>query len=675
MEPGRQRWVLVGLIAVAMLVFGIGINWGLPSRAGDVFFSPESQSADPSATFRLSGAGIEHEAGGWDDDPDRGADVAAHSVGDRSKPITLLENQIGSTPQLLAKQGDKRMIALLAAQNRAQRNLDAANSKASDSNAISAAQDEVSRISSEVERHLVAYNDSNIPRYTADARSDAVNRARILRRYRLYSYQPDEMITFRALALMHPDKLQFDPRLYQYGGLWIYPVAGLLKAASLLGFVQLSGDRAIYLDHPQEFGRLYVIARAYSAAWGLIGVIAVFQIARRVAGGHLLPATAGLCFIFMPVVIDLAHEAKPHLPGAVLLMLSVLSASKFVETRKIKRMFLTGALCGAAAGMVLWAVAGLVLIPLAALAGKRRLVVQAMGQSLVGLLSAVLVYAVTNPYVILHLFSQEGRLLLASNLGNSKAMYNPTMPLEGLATGLRLLAVGMSWPLTLLGTAGLIILLTNNRRPSPASSAIDAPAGVEPAVSANRSATGWLLGTLAFILLVQFVIFAAGKQGEYARFAIVTDIALMVAAVCAVGSLFASQAFRIIAACILIGATGVYGLGYERGFLKDTRDDNSRTEAAQELSVLGRAFPEDARPTLGVAAEPAPYCMPPFDLTRWKLVLMPRSGASGLDQSMPDVVVQPSERINVFDPGSTPMSWANKRIDLYFRNNATAATQ
>ena len=49
-------------------------------------------------------------------------------------------------------------------------------------------------------------------------------RAQLVRRYRLYSDQPDEMITLMSLAQMHPGKLDFDPRLYQYGGLWIYPV-------------------------------------------------------------------------------------------------------------------------------------------------------------------------------------------------------------------------------------------------------------------------------------------------------------------------------------------------------------------------------------------------------------------------------------------------------------------
>src|SRR5690606_19252723 len=109
-------------------------------------------------------------------------------------------------------------------------------------------------------------------------------RAAIALRYRLYSAQPDEMITFRALAQMNPSAGDLDPRLYQYGGLWIYPVGALLKLASMRGWLDLTPNLAHYLEQPEAFGRFYLIARAYSVAWGLIGVIVVYALAYRLAG-------------------------------------------------------------------------------------------------------------------------------------------------------------------------------------------------------------------------------------------------------------------------------------------------------------------------------------------------------------------------------------------------------
>ena len=95
-------------------------------------------------------------------------------------------------------------------------------------------------------------------------------RAEIVRRYRLFTYQPDEMITLMSLSSMRPGRLQLDPKLYQYGGLWIYPVGAMLKGASLLHLVDLrAGPEGVtyYLDHPEAFGRFYVVARFYVVLW------------------------------------------------------------------------------------------------------------------------------------------------------------------------------------------------------------------------------------------------------------------------------------------------------------------------------------------------------------------------------------------------------------------------
>jgi len=190
-------------------------------------------------------------------------------------------------------------------------------------------------------------------------------RAEIIRRYRLFSAQPDEMVTFMSLAGMRGGR--FDPRMYQYGGLWIYPVGGLLKVASFFGGVTLRADLNYYLDRPEEFARFYIVARAYSAAWGLVGIWAVFALLRRLTGGIIWPATAGACLALMPIVINGAHEAKPHLAGTVLVLLAALAGARFVEKGGRRWWMLTGALCGLAAGVVLSAAVAFVVIPLVAL--------------------------------------------------------------------------------------------------------------------------------------------------------------------------------------------------------------------------------------------------------------------------------------------------------------------
>ncbi len=233
-------------------------------------------------------------------------------------------------------------------------------------------------------------------------------RAEIIRRYLLYSYQPDEMGTFSALAQMQPGGAGgLDPKLYKYGGLWIYPVGAFLKVGMWLHLIAqppAGGTPLVfYLDHPDAFGRFYVAARLYAVLWALIGVWAVWWIARRLTRDDLMALGASGAYIFMPVVMSGAHEAKPHLPGLVLMLLAVIAAIRYVEAMDGKSAWGwglgAGALCGAAFGMVLSSLAIFLVLPVMAWrrtgeSPSRRAAV------LVGaVVMGALVYVVTNPYV------------------------------------------------------------------------------------------------------------------------------------------------------------------------------------------------------------------------------------------------------------------------------------
>ena len=154
--------------------------------------------------------------------------------------------------------------------------------------------------------------------------------AEIYRRYRLFTHQPDEMITMMALSGMRPGRFDFDPRLYQYGGLFIYPVGALIKACGMAGLIDVRSDTAFYLDHPDEFGKFYIVARAYAAAWGALGLVVVFAIGRRLAGAWA-GVLAALVAAVMPVMVCMSHEGKPHLPGATLMLMAVLFGMRHLD--------------------------------------------------------------------------------------------------------------------------------------------------------------------------------------------------------------------------------------------------------------------------------------------------------------------------------------------------------
>jgi hypothetical protein len=408
-------------------------------------------------------------------------------------------------------------------------------------------------------------------------------RAEIVRRYRLFSAQPDEMIQFRALSQIKPGEGKFDPKLYQYGGLWIYPVGALLKLGAVLHLVDVRSDLAFYLDHPEAFARFYIVARLYSVAWGLLGVAAVFAIVRRLTADPVLAALAGLCFAAMPVVITMAHEAKPHLGGAVLMLWAGYAAIRYLDFGTRRWAIYVGLLCGAAIAMVPTSVPIFVLLPILMVLRPK-----AIGDLLLAGVIGVLVYAVTNPYVILHLFGD--RSMLASSAGNTAAMYAVRSPLAGLLNVASLTAEGAGW---VIAIGGVIAWLT-----------------------LHFSATELrhrlvLLALPALAVFAIFAAFGAGKPGEYGRFLIVPDVVLMIGVFVAMRRILSDSARRWQAAAVVL-VTAVFGAMYLNGLVRDAAFGGSRTLVAKEL------YPGDK---LIVLAEPAPYCMPAVDLFRTELWL------------------------------------------------------
>ena len=109
-------------------------------------------------------------------------------------------------------------------------------------------------------------------------------------------------------------------------------------------------------------GRFYLVARGYVVCWGLLGALTVWSIGRRL-GGSSAGLLAGVWFAFLPVVVCMSHEAKPHLPGAVLMLLAVLAAMRYVGSGRARDRWCLALACGAALGMLLSSLPIFILIP------------------------------------------------------------------------------------------------------------------------------------------------------------------------------------------------------------------------------------------------------------------------------------------------------------------------
>ena len=486
-----------------------------------------------------------------------------------------------------------------------------------------------------------------------DLTPDDEARAAILLRYRLYSRQPDEMITFMALQRMRPRQGDFDPKLYQYGGAYIYMIGGCLGLSSLLGATHLTTQLAYYLDHPEAFGAFYVVSRCLSLGFGVAALLAVFVLARRAAGmaaGWLAMLLTAAC----PVFITLALESKPHLPSTALLLWAIAAAWECWDANSRASWLRLGTICGLAFALVLTGAAALAL-PMALLLRPAADQAPRWRGPFLSFALTVVVFAFLNPYLIVNMVFKAGAL--NSNLGNSTSMYAVGDWNAGLQRVVELLVEGAG-PLTvLIGVLGSLMCVRRNAR-------------------LTILLAGPALGMIALCIAI-----GAGKPAEFARFLLLPCILLTVAS--AVGLVRLAQkrlwvSLAVGLALVLTTKTPEY-LG---AFVEDAGGSGESRRIAGER-LAGLTADADA---IAVVQEPAPYAIPPLDFAHRRIILLPRSAPREVRPGelpawlaltadvVPPVGAHWWQRYYTLESRSVPQSrqlaqitWADKPVFIYRR--------
>lgn len=491
--------------------------------------------------------------------------------------------------------------------------------------------------------------------------ADDAGRAEILRRYRLYSRQPDEMITFMALQRMDLRQPDLDPRLYQYCGGYIYLVGAALAASAVAGFTTITADINFYLAQPEQFARFYLVARGLTLLFGA-GLLAAAVLLARQAAGRTAGWIALALVAASPVFLSGVLEAKPHLPSVCMLLWATLAAVKFVTHLRGRDALRMGLFSGAALSLVLTGAAAALLWPMALLAGARRGEQPAALRNfpwtplLIAAAVALAVYAVTNPYLVYNaLFNQAA---LASNLANSTAMYRVGAFGAGLWRVTVLLVESVGLGAIVLGAIGAGWLLRRERWPTLVAAA--------PAVG----------------MLLLCVAIGAGKPAEFARFLLLPGVLLCVTAGVALGRL-ADEHPMFAGALTVVALLMMNTAAYVRAFAADVSWTNeSRREAAVYLQE--RLYKNDA---IALIQEPAPYSIPPLDFARRDVYLLPPREPADLDVAqLPRWLVFTADKdmahfdawwlISYYSPKASfpadyhsvaPITWANKLTWVYRR--------
>jgi hypothetical protein len=489
------------------------------------------------------------------------------------------------------------------------------------------------------------------------------SRAEILLRYRLYSRQPDEMITFRALQGMRPRQFDFDPKLYQYGGAYIYSVGAALAASAAIGLTRVTSDVSYFIQNPEQFARFYLVARLVSLLFGAAALVAVARLAAR-AGGRAAAWMAFSAAALSPVFISGALEAKPHLPATALLLWATVAALEWLDTGQWRALYRGALLAGLSFGFVLTGLVGALLgVALLCIAPRGVERGAARRGALRALLLAAAVYAATNPYVAYNALFDRAKL--ASNLSNSTAMYDAGRVPEGAARVAMLLYEGVGPGVVAIGAIGLVVLL--RRWPRQTLVAL-APAAALVAIC---------------------VAIGAGKPAEFGRFLALPGLLLCVAA----GAVLAQLRRRGPLVSILPLAAVLLTTGAPRYLGAFLQDALGAAESRRLAGVFLARHMGDLD-ELAVVQEPAPYAIPPLDFMHVELRLLPSAEPPGLDpRELPRWLVLCADdsgaelgawwrryyrpvASTVPDGKSAKIAWANKPVFVYMRadGDADAAT-
>src|ERR671937_1310725 len=247
-----------------------------------------------------------------------------------------------------------------------------------------------------------------------------------------------------------------DPGYYQNPSAFTYLVHLALRFQYGIGHVIPFGHygRAIrqYSEDPTT---IYRTSRTLAAVLCMLGVLAVFWVARRLWGTmEAIAAAAVLSFAFLPVAYSRVAVTDV---GALLPLAFALYASVRVYEEGSRRHYvLGGAMAGLAFGFKY--TAGLVLLPLliatvARVLRDRRAIVD----GLIALAAAVAVFFVTNPYVFINFSDAWHQLKGEQQLAGKFAKLGQEGD-NGPAYYLDSLTWGFGWACSLAALAGVVLV-------------------------------------------------------------------------------------------------------------------------------------------------------------------------------------------------------------------------
>ena len=403
-------------------------------------------------------------------------------------------------------------------------------------------------------------------------------------RFKLYSVEPDEVVSVMALARIKPAELKFDPGFYTYGGAFLYPLGGFYTALSHIGMVR-PGPLVELLSEPDRMDAVYIYGRVFVLLAFAVSAFVLWRTLVLVTSPGIALMGLGI-YLLCPATIMYSQLMKPHWYGLLWANLALYGVVRlFVERQWSLRAALVvglgiGLAVGSANTFALFSVLIGFAIVLAALRGFARwrdlLIVPAV---------ALATFFATNPYLLISYSEAAGERAWAWDnwfrFGMSPTslglfVYNSLLPAIGIALTGVLFAVAM-----------LRV--------------------VKPSQAGERYVA---IGVLLVVVITSAVTSAQANWHTNIRFApYLLSVGLVFLAATALPR--KGAVFGVVLALTAIQAMPMI-LAYRD---VDDPETSTRLQAARWVEAN---IPAGSAVRLGTAT-PSPYEVPPFDLARYRI--------------------------------------------------------
>ncbi len=220
------------------------------------------------------------------------------------------------------------------------------------------------------------------------------------RSYLTRSAGADEQAVPASFSKMNPGKFDFDPKFYEYGGAYLYPMGLFLYGLSRFNVLTLNPDMSFYFLNPAEMGKMFVAGRIFGALGALFSVFVFFLVCREVFYDRMLAYFLALLYGVSPGLVMWSHYLKPFSYGMLWFLLSLWAVVKFYRTEKDKWLYTASVFAGLSFGTLLsygyiyWAVVVFILF-----SGKGY--IWKLKNLFLTFLIFLAVFFMTNPYVLI----------------------------------------------------------------------------------------------------------------------------------------------------------------------------------------------------------------------------------------------------------------------------------